>query len=107
MARRPAHDDGKASLSGKDGDGRVLLHCHAGCPTHAPPACRRGRGAAGKAGRPAPEGHLLDPSGGKGWLRRLAARTRLPPPHPSAPRNPCPPPPRGNHPPPPPPAARV
>lgn len=28
----PAHDDGRASLSVKEGDdGRVLVHCHAGC----------------------------------------------------------------------------
>ncbi len=32
VARCPAHDDGHASLSVKGGnDGRVLLHCHAGC----------------------------------------------------------------------------
>lgn len=31
-ARCPAHDDGQASLSvGRGDDGRVLLHCHAGC----------------------------------------------------------------------------
>ena len=31
-ARCPAHDDGTASLSISEGrDGRVLLHCHAGC----------------------------------------------------------------------------
>ncbi len=32
-ARCPAHDDQRASLSiGEGADGRVLLHCHAGCP---------------------------------------------------------------------------
>jgi hypothetical protein len=35
MAKCPAHDDGKASLSVSNGDGRVLLHCHAGCATDA------------------------------------------------------------------------
>lgn len=31
-ARCPSHDDQRASLSiGQDGDGRVLIHCHAGC----------------------------------------------------------------------------
>ncbi|HET6441303.1 MAG TPA: hypothetical protein VFH53_02915, partial [Phycisphaerae bacterium] len=34
QARCPAHDDRHASLSiSRGGDGRVLLHCHAGCPT--------------------------------------------------------------------------
>ena len=32
MARCPAHDDRKASLSVTERDGRILLHCHAGCP---------------------------------------------------------------------------
>jgi hypothetical protein len=33
-ARCPAHDDGKPSLSINEGDdGRVLVKCHAGCPT--------------------------------------------------------------------------
>lgn len=32
QARCPAHDDRHASLSiGKGGDGRALVHCHAGC----------------------------------------------------------------------------
>src|SRR5690606_14689172 len=34
MARCPAHDDREPSLSIAEGDdGRVLLTCHAGCPT--------------------------------------------------------------------------
>lgn len=34
MARCPCHNDRQASLSvGIGGDGRVLLHCHAGCDT--------------------------------------------------------------------------
>ena len=33
MARCPHHDDASASLSVREtGDGKVLLHCHAGCP---------------------------------------------------------------------------
>lgn len=36
MARCPAHEDRNRSLSVAEGDeGRVLLHCHAGCETHA------------------------------------------------------------------------
>ena len=31
MARCPAHDDQTPSLSIQDNDGKVLLHCHAGC----------------------------------------------------------------------------
>jgi hypothetical protein len=32
QARCPSHDDQRASLSvGEGGDGRALLHCHAGC----------------------------------------------------------------------------
>jgi hypothetical protein len=30
-ARCPAHDDRKASLSIRENDGKILLHCHAGC----------------------------------------------------------------------------
>lgn len=33
MWRCPAHEDGTASLSVSNGDGKVLLHCHAGCTT--------------------------------------------------------------------------
>ncbi len=31
MARCPAHDDRNPSLSISERDGRVLVHCHAGC----------------------------------------------------------------------------
>ena len=31
MAKCPAHDDHSPSLSIRDFDGKVLLHCHAGC----------------------------------------------------------------------------
>ncbi len=35
-ARCPAHDDNRNSLSiGQGKDGRVLLHCHAGCDVRA------------------------------------------------------------------------
>jgi 5S rRNA maturation endonuclease (ribonuclease M5) len=32
MARCPAHDDNNPSLAIREVDGKVLLHCHAGCP---------------------------------------------------------------------------
>src|SRR6266568_3782605 len=31
MAMCPAHPDGTASLAISESDGRILLHCHAGC----------------------------------------------------------------------------
>src|ERR1700679_2318037 len=31
MAKCPAHDDNNPSLSVREVDGKVLLHCHAGC----------------------------------------------------------------------------
>jgi putative DNA primase/helicase len=31
MAKCPAHDDHNPSLSIRQADGKVLLHCHAGC----------------------------------------------------------------------------
>lgn len=34
IARCPAHDDKSASLSVADKDGRVLIHCFAGCSPH-------------------------------------------------------------------------
>jgi putative DNA primase/helicase len=34
MARCPAHDDRVPSLSLRDADGKVLVHCHGGCDQH-------------------------------------------------------------------------
>jgi putative DNA primase/helicase len=31
MAKCPAHDDNNPSLSIREVDGKVLVHCHAGC----------------------------------------------------------------------------
>lgn len=33
MGRCPSHEDGTASLSIKESDGKILLYCHAGCDT--------------------------------------------------------------------------
>ncbi len=35
MARCPAHDDRNPSLSIREADGKVFVHCHAGCSQHA------------------------------------------------------------------------
>jgi hypothetical protein len=35
LAHCPAHDDAKSSLSVTENDGRILLHCFAGCPVDA------------------------------------------------------------------------
>ena len=44
-ARCPAHEDGKPSLSICDaGDGKVLVHCHAGCDQEQIIANLRSRG---------------------------------------------------------------
>ena len=38
IAKCPAHEDGNPSLSINENDGKILLHCHAGCTTEA--VCR-------------------------------------------------------------------
>ena len=35
MARCPAHGDSNPSLSVSERDGRILVHCHAGCTAQA------------------------------------------------------------------------
>jgi hypothetical protein len=44
MARCPAHEDGSPSLSLTERDGRVLVHCHAGCEQTAVIDALRARG---------------------------------------------------------------
>jgi putative DNA primase/helicase len=44
IARCPAHADRTPSLSLRDEDGKVLVHCHAGCPQVAVLDALRGRG---------------------------------------------------------------
>ncbi len=44
VAKCPAHDDRNPSLSLKDADGRVLVHCHAGCEQQAVVEALRGLG---------------------------------------------------------------
>ncbi len=52
MARCPAHDDREPSLSIADGgDGKVLVHCHAGCEQHRVIAALKARGIWGNSGR--------------------------------------------------------
>src|SRR5262249_12866760 len=52
MARCPAHDDREPSLSiGETRDGKVLVHCHAGCDQHLVIAALKARGIWGDLGR--------------------------------------------------------
>jgi hypothetical protein len=44
IARCPAHDDQNPSLSLREADGKVLVHCHAGCEQSAVIAALRSRG---------------------------------------------------------------
>jgi hypothetical protein len=44
VARCPAHDDKNPSLSLRDVDGKVLVHCHAGCEQAAVIAALKARG---------------------------------------------------------------
>jgi hypothetical protein len=52
MARCPVHDDREPSLSiGETRDGKVLVHCHAGCDQHLVIAALKARGIWGGLGR--------------------------------------------------------
>ena len=44
MARCPAHEDRKPSLSMRDADNKPLVHCHAGCSQERVISALRGRG---------------------------------------------------------------
>ncbi len=44
IARCPAHEDHRPSLSLKDADGKVLVHCHTGCPQQAVVAALKAQG---------------------------------------------------------------
>jgi putative DNA primase/helicase len=44
MARCPAHEDRKPSLSIRDADNKLLVHCHAGCAQERVISALRGRG---------------------------------------------------------------
>ena len=52
MAQCPAHNDRNPSLSITTKDGKLLFHCHSGCPQHAVLKALRERGALGRAERP-------------------------------------------------------
>jgi hypothetical protein len=56
MARCPAHDDRKPSLSISDADGRVLVCCHAGCDQSVVIEALRARGIWSGAGSRHPRG---------------------------------------------------
>jgi hypothetical protein len=52
MARCPAHDDQNPSLSITDSsDGKILMHCHAGCSQHDVINALRARGVLSLGGR--------------------------------------------------------
>src|ERR1700735_1842265 len=44
VAKCPAHDDRNPSLSLREADGKILVHCHAGCDPRAVVAALRSRG---------------------------------------------------------------
>jgi putative DNA primase/helicase len=44
IARCPAHDDRNPSLSLREADGKILVHCHAGCEQRAVVAALKSRG---------------------------------------------------------------
>src|SRR3954447_26341341 len=44
LARCPAHDDRNPSLSIRESDGKILVHCHAGCKQRTVIAALRVRG---------------------------------------------------------------
>src|SRR5262245_6746054 len=44
LACCPSHDDKNPSLSIREVNGKVLVHCHAGCPQHSVIAALRSRG---------------------------------------------------------------
>src|SRR4029077_14921045 len=51
MARCPAHDDREPSLSIREAeDGKILVHCHAGCDQEQVIAALRSRGLCGQRG---------------------------------------------------------
>jgi hypothetical protein len=53
IARCPVHEDRSPSLSVSERDGRVLVHCHAGCPQPDVIAALRARAVAGAGPYPA------------------------------------------------------
>jgi putative DNA primase/helicase len=55
MARCPVHDDNEASLALRDIDGKIVFHCHAGCPQEAILSALRARGVWPKRGERAGE----------------------------------------------------
>jgi putative DNA primase/helicase len=103
LACCPAHDDRNPSLSLRDADGKVLVHCHAGCEQHAVIVALKARGLwpeqeprqyrrivaeynyIGEAGellyqvvRTEPKGFFQRrPDGNGGWINRKSRRQVL------------------------------
>ena len=59
MCECPAHVDLRPSLSVTSRDGRVLVHCHAGCPQSAVIGALRRRGLVGRRDRPGLEARSI------------------------------------------------
>ena len=103
LARCPAHDDRNPSLSLRDADGKILVHCHAGCEQRAVIAAliarglwpeqeqRQRRRIVAKYDYTDEGGHLLyqvvrtepkgffqrRPDGNGGWINRKSSRQVL------------------------------
>lgn len=82
MARCPAHEDRTPSLSLTERNGRVLVHCHAGCSQEAVIAALRERGlwhegpcGPGSPGEPADPDRAADLERARYWARATAIFT--------------------------------
>lgn len=79
MARCPAHEDRTPSLAIREKNGRVLVHCHAGCPQLTVIASLRERGLwperprrGGSPGEPADPDRAADLERARYWAQTAA-----------------------------------